>query len=138
MAKSALPKKTESKAEAYVVKHPHLLNKTWTLDQINAHADLALDFFLSNPKEILLSRYFTVNLIPKRSYTEWTNRSEYFASIWEILKEEQKERLAGKLMDRENSTAGIIFALKNVSEWRDQPQVETETDDFELIDNWVK
>ena len=138
MAKSAHPKKPESKAEAYVVKHPHLLNKTWTLDQINAHADLALDFFLSNPKEILLSRYFTVNLIPKRSYTEWSNRSEYFASIWEILKEEQKERLANKLMDRENSTAGIIFALKNVSEWRDQPQVETETDDFELIDNWVK
>ena len=138
MAKSALPKKPESKAEAYVVKHPHLLNKTWTIDQINAHADLALDFFLSNKNEILLSRYFTINLIPKRSYTEWSNRSEYFASIWEILKEEQKERLAGKLMDRENSTAGVIFALKNVSEWRDQPQVEAETDDFELIDNWVK
>jgi len=137
MGKSALPKKSESKAEAYVVKHPHLVNKTWTLDQINAHADLALDYFRDNKDEITISRYFTINLIPKRSYSEWSTRSEYFGHIWEILKAEQKERLANMLMSRDNSTAGIIFAMKNVSGWRDNPET-ADDDEHELRDEFEK
>jgi len=125
--KTGTTKKNEP-AEAYLVKYPHLLNDHYTIDQINAYADAALDYFRSNPNEILISRYFTINNVPKRSYSRFSEKSEYFSFIWSIIKEEQKERLAGKLPERDNSTAGLIFIMKNVTDWRDQPETETDAD----------
>jgi len=135
MGKTGKPK---NEAEAYVVKHPHLLNQHWTVDQINAHADACLDYFRYYKDEITISKYFTDHNIPSRSYARFGEKSEYFATIWEILKAEQKERLANMLMSRDNSTAGIIFAMKNVTEWRDQPQLVDDSEEFELIDDWSK
>ena len=127
--------KPKNDAEAYTVKHPHLLNQHWTIDQINAHADACLDYFRENKEEVTISRYFTVNNIPSRSYARFSDKSEYFAMIWEILKSEQKERLANKLMSKDNSTAGIIFTMKNVTDWRDSPESIDDTK-HELLDDF--
>ena len=137
MGKTGKPQNT---AESYAVKYPHLLNQHWTVDQINAHADACLEYFRRDKNEITISRYFTVNNIPARSYARFGEKSEYFAMVWEILKAEQKERLANKLICRDNSTAGIIFAMKNVSGWRDNPDVADDDeheirDEFEETDN---
>ena len=126
--KTETPKKAKQAVEPYLVKYPHLLNSHYTADEINAYADASLDYYRSNPTELSISRFFTINNIPRASYSRFPERSEYFASVWQLLKEEQKERITKKLPDRENSTAGLIFIMKNVSDWRDQPDTEPDTD----------
>jgi len=122
------PKKTGNPAEAYVVAHPHMVNQTWTADQINAHADAALKYYQSNYTEPYISTYFAENLIPRSTYSTWGTRSEYFAKVWEQLKELQELRLGKWLLSKDNSTTGLIFALKNVSGWRDTPADADPTD----------
>jgi hypothetical protein len=46
-----------------------------------------------------------------------------------MLKQKQELRLGKWLMSKDNSTAGIIFAMKNCCTWRDNPDTETDDDD---------
>jgi len=127
--KSALPKK--SKPEAYISKYPHIRFTSWDVGQIDAHADACLDWFANNPTEIQFTKYFTRELIPKSTYHAWFDKSEYFAKVYEILKALQQERLIDKLPSKDYSTAGVWIIMKNVSDWRDQPQ-QGGGDDHEL------
>jgi hypothetical protein len=137
MAESGTPKKSQAdKADAYIVAHPHLVNEHWTIDQINAHADAAIKYYTSNYTEPYLSTYFAEQKIPRRSYSRWPERSEYFAAAWALLHDLQTDRLGKWLMSKDNSTAGIIFAMKNCTGWRDNPPTEDEDEEFTLINNW--
>lgn len=131
------PKRTQdSGAEHYVVEHPHLLNAHWTIDQINAYGDAALKYYETNYLEPYISTYFAEQRIPRRTYSRWPERSDYFAAIWALMKELQAVRLGKWLMCKDNSTTGIIFAMKNCTGWRDNPANEDEEEEFTLIDNW--
>lgn len=117
---------------AYICKYPHLDNTTWSEDQINSHADGAVDYYERNLTEPFISTYFTQLKIHPQTIARWKERSSYFANAWLLLKQMQVERLSKLSFNREYSTAGVIFAMKNLTEWRDTPQ-DQDPDDHELI-----
>lgn len=116
---------------AYVVEHPHILNATWTIDQINAHADGLINYLKANTQETWIWTYFTNLLIAKSTASLWSARSEYFSKLWEVAKAICEERKYKFGCNREYNGTMFIFALKNADGWRSDP-AEVDPEDHEL------
>ena len=134
MAKSEPHKKQDE----YQPKYQHVVYKNWTDEQINYLADELLDYFLKNNDKYVNESFLAHKLISKATFVRLRGRSEYLSTIYDYVESIKLDRLASWLKDKEQSTAGVIFALKNVAKWNDGKSIDEDTEEFELINNWDK
>jgi len=100
--------------------------KHWTPELIKALADDMLDWFRADESRIWLQDYFNERLISRNSITRILGRDNYFAEIYTICKSIQESRLFHAGFRSEGNINQVIFALKNVSKWRNEPKEEIE------------
>lgn len=115
------PKKTES----YVGRFQHIFNKHYTIDEINRYADDLYEWF-----EIDIGHYKIMDwmlqpeiMLNKARLSDFCKRSEYFNFVYNQVKSIQEARLIDYLNVSDKPTA-LIFMLKNMSKWRDNPEPE--------------
>lgn len=106
----------------YIAKLEHVRKKEWTVNEINAVADKMLEWF-KTPKNIWLKNFAIEMDIPSRLFKEkFYKESEYFAYIFDLCKDIQESKLFELGIHTRSSMP--IFALKNVSRWRDKQEHE--------------
>jgi hypothetical protein len=106
----------------YIAKLDHVKNRKWTLNEINAVADSMLIWF--KQKKNYWFKNFAIEMdIPYRLFREkFYKESEYFAYIFDLCKDIQESKLFELGIGTRSSMP--IFALKNVSKWRDKQEHE--------------
>ncbi len=87
-----------------------------------ALADDLLDWFRADESRLWLQDYFNERLISRNSITRILARDKYFAEIFAICKSIQESRLFHAGFRAEGNVNQVIFALKNVSKWRNEPK----------------
>lgn len=107
--------------QAYRLKHPELVNPIWDEETINKIADDMLLWF-SNKKNYWLKDFAIEHRIPSQYISKFEDTSEYFKNILNICKDMQESRLFHLGIQTRSSMP--IFALKNVSKWRDKHEHE--------------
>lgn len=108
--------------KGYKVKFPHIHNKQWSDDEINYLADEMVKWF-SVPKNYWLKDFALKHHISNKIFTEvFCKRSEYFQEIYNYCKEIQESKLFHLGIKTRSSMP--IFALKNISKWRDKQEHE--------------
>ncbi len=113
-----LSKLKESESlKGYKPKFQHVLNKPWTDDDINRLADEMYKWFMLKNNFWLKDFAIKKQVSPQR-FSEFAKRSSYFAEIHEICKQIQESKLFTLGIQTRSSMP--IFALKNVSGWRDK------------------
>ena len=73
-----------------------------------------------------LQDFFITRLITRKQIMNMRNRSEYFAEVYSICKDIQESRLFKAGITGQGNIQQVIFALKNVSLWRNEPREEEE------------
>jgi len=73
-----------------------------------------------------LQDFFITRLITRKQIMNMRNRSEYFAEVYSLCKDIQESRLFKAGLTGAGNINQVIFALKNVSLWRNEPREETE------------
>ena len=96
----------------------------YTAEVVEAEAQALIDWFNGSEDRIFLCVFCAERGLAQEYMSRWARRSEVFAEALSLAKTIQKARLAGKLMDHTGSVSGIIFALKNVSGWRNGVKTE--------------
>ena len=61
------------------------------------------------------------------------NRSEYFAEVYSLCKDIQESRLFKAGLTGQGNIQQVIFALKNVSKWRNEPLEEIDNSKPQII-----
>lgn len=100
----------------------HTSGKHWKIEEINYIADQMHKWFL-NPQNLWF-KDFAISLgVPHRLFKDkFCDESEYFKYIFELCKDIQESRLLHNGLKQSNPMS--IFALKNVSGWRDKQEIE--------------
>ncbi len=75
---------------------------------------------------IWLQDFFIKRLITRKQIMNMRTRSEYFSEIYSLCKDIQESRLFKAGITGAGNIQQVIFALKNVSLWRNEPSIETE------------
>jgi hypothetical protein len=106
----------------YIAKLDHVKNKHWTEGEIKLVADKMLEWF-KQPKNYWLKDFaiemdISYRLMREKFYKE----SPYFAYIFDLCKDIQESKLFKLGINTRSSMP--IFALKNVSKWRDKQEHE--------------
>jgi hypothetical protein len=112
----------KKRAIIHIGKYEKEVLKHWTPELIKALADDMLDWFRADSSRIWLQDYFNDRLISRNSITRILNRDSYFAEIYTICKSIQESRLFHAGFRAEGNINQVIFALKNVSKWRNEPK----------------
>ena len=87
--------------------------------------------FMRDEKQFWLKSFCIENRFPAQYLTRYAERSEYFARCLEMAKDIQEERLVR--LGLTGNSAMPIFALKNVSKWRDKPDESGARDDLSKV-----
>lgn len=108
--------------KGYQPKYEHIHKKHWKLDEINFIADNMLEWFRA-AKNIWF-KDFAISLdLPYKTLNEvFRKKSEYFENIYQHCKDIQESKLFHLGIKTRSSMP--IFALKNVSKWRDKQEHE--------------
>lgn len=110
---------------------------TWKPEMADELADQMLEWFDKNQDEYTNAGFLYKFHIGKHTLIRLRKISPYFAWAYEQVEYLKESRLSNKLLNKEYSTAGIIFALKNACAWRDTPADSDDTSEgFQIIDNW--
>jgi len=80
----------------------------------------------SESDEIWLQDFFISRKITRKQIMQMRNKSEYFAEVYSLCKDIQESRLFHAGLDNKGNIQQIIFALKNVSMWRNEPPASAE------------
>ena len=109
----------------------HIAGKVWQPEEINYIADQLHKWFLV--PENLWFKDFAISLgVPHRLLKDkFCDESTYFKYIFELCKDIQESRLLHNGLKQSNPMS--IFALKNVSKWRDKQEVEHTIRDVNAI-----
>jgi len=109
----------------------HIAGKVWQPGEINYIADQMHKWFLV-PKHLWF-KDFAISLgVPHRLFKEkFCKESEYFRYIFEMCHDIQESKLFSAGISTRSSMP--IFALKNVSKWRDKQEVEHTIRDVNAI-----
>ena len=95
---------------------------------IRALADELFDEYASGD-ELWLKNILIKRKITRKQIMNMVNRSEYFSELYSLLKDIQESRLFHAGINGKGNIQQIIFALKNVSQWRNEPPASKEPED---------
>lgn len=97
-------------------------NRYSTQDQ-NDIADEFLKWYTSKEEPLFFTSFFSTRMISYRVIHNWKKANEYFAYIYDLATQIREQRLQEKLMSTSQPT-GIIFLLKNLHGYRNEPKEE--------------
>lgn len=80
-----------------------------------------------------LQDFFIKRLITRKQVMNMKNRSEYFAEVYSLCKDIQESRLFKAGLTGQGNIQQVIFALKNVSKWRNEPLEEIDNSKPQII-----
>lgn len=107
----------------YIANYEHVKSKVWTVNEINLIADKMYEWF-KKPKNYWFKNFAIEIDIPYRLFNEkFRKESNYFAYIHDLCKDIQEAKLFDLGIHTRSSMP--IFALKNVSKWRDKQETQT-------------
>jgi hypothetical protein len=98
----------------------------WTPDKLNVLAEELLSWF-ANPGNLWLKDFATMKGLYWGSLTDFAEKSESFSHALKIAKEMQESKLVKIGLSKRSNVAMAIFALKNVSGWRDVTETDLRT-----------
>jgi len=75
-------------------------------------------------QSLWLKDFFLPRLITRKQIMQMLNRSEYFSEIYSLCKDIQESRLFKAGITGQGNIQQVIFALKNVSLWRNEPLID--------------
>lgn len=96
----------------------------YTDDEIEKLADEMIEWFTSEENHVWLNDFATSRLLTRNQLYTFSKRNAKFAHIYAVCKEIQERRLfdAGRV---DKSPTMAVFALKNISGWRDTQEIVT-------------
>ncbi|MFH1997159.1 MAG: hypothetical protein ABII94_00485 [Patescibacteria group bacterium] len=115
----------------YCGKFEHHFNKKWTDNEIKSLADEMLEWFRTpnedGKQNIWLNDFFIKKTLTRKRAYEFIAKNEYFRNVHEVCQSIQ-ESILFKL-GLKGTSAMPIFALKNISKWKDNPVDEDFNED---------
>jgi len=103
----------------------------YTVQDQNDIADEFLNWYVSSNQNLFFKIFFAQKLISFSNIHDWKKSNPYFNYCYELAKMIQEERLQERLLTTTSPT-GIIFLLKNLHGYRNEPKDENPTA-FEVI-----
>lgn len=94
-----------------------------TIQEQNDIADEFLKWYTSKEEPLFFTSFFSTRMISYRVIHNWKKSNEYFAYIYDLATQIREQRLQEKLMSTSQPT-GIIFLLKNLHGYRNEPKEE--------------
>ena len=80
-----------------------------------------------------LKDFFIPRLITRNQIMQMRNRSEYFSEIYSLCKDIQESRLFKAGITGQGNIQQVIFALKNVSLWRNEPLIDDTPPPIQIV-----
>jgi len=111
--------------------------KKWTQEAIEAEAEALLAWFRDDPTRFWLKDFAIEREYPSEYLSRFASESEVFCQALKMAKDIQESRLVKKGFSKETATAMAIFALKNVTDMRDNPE-NKEMDKFNKIADFIE
>lgn len=114
------------KKKTYKLKYKHKVNQHYTINEIDHIADLLYEWFNNKEEnkssQIWLKDFCIEHFISQNRLSEFKEKSEYFEYIYSLCKDIQESKLVKIGMSKRANATMAIFALKNVSGWRDRTE----------------
>lgn len=98
----------------------------YTKQEQNNIADEFLKWYKSSEDNLFFTRFFADKLISYKMIHNWKNSNEYFAYIYDLAIQIREQRLQERLISTTQPT-GIIFLLKNLHGYRNEPKERDES-----------
>lgn len=99
---------------------PPKKNKKTDIKLIRELAD-KLETWFETPENIWLGEFASQNNVHRQYFPIWAEKHNFFKIAYERAKQKQEAKLFKKGMEAKNP-AFVIFALKNVANWRDKKE----------------
>jgi hypothetical protein len=121
MAKA--PETPIKNSEPYIGKYAHVVGKKYETEEIVMLADMLYDWMLANNSNYWIGDFLTRPdvMLNRNRIKDFCVKNDYFNQIYQQCKMLQERRLS-LLSCTADKPTGWIFALKNVSGWRDNPE----------------
>lgn len=110
----------KSLKKEYQPKYRHLFKREWTISEINFLADKLLEWFKQEKNYWLKDFAITYDINNSDFQNIFCEKSQYFKAVFEHCKDIQESKLVHLGLKTRSSMP--IFALKNVSKWRDKQE----------------
>lgn len=129
------------KRVTYIGKYEHIVGKPYTEDEVKCLADLLYEWF-QDPNNYAIMDWMVqpTLMLNYPRMMDFCKRNPYFNEIYSQCKQIQTIRLR-KLMIASDKPTAYIFAMKNMSNWRDNPETMQDDDNSDsslTFDNWGK
>lgn len=111
--------------------------KKWTTEAIEAEAEALLEWFREDNNRFWLKKFAIEREYPSEYLSRFASESEVFSQALKMAKDIQEYRLVEKGFSKDTATAMAIFALKNVTNMRDNPE-NTEFDKVNKIADFIE
>ena len=115
---------TPIKKQPYEGKYKHIIGKVYTDEEILMLADMMYDWYQKDKSNYWFADFLTQPdiMLNRNRIKSFCAKSDYFNDMYQQCKMLQERRLS-LLACTADKPVGWIFALKNVSGWRDNPEV---------------
>lgn len=120
----------------YVGEFAHIVGKKWQDEELTALADEFLKWMEEDESRVWFRKFFTQKRIGKNTVKRFRDRHEYFEEIYGLVKDIQEDRLVERGLTGKGNQVFVIMTLKNVANWRSEPQEKEEEEDHVLISSW--
>ena len=126
---------TPEKIEPYIGKYEHIVGKKYTDDEIKMLADMMYDWIQISESNYWIGDFLTKKeiMLNRQRVADFCRKNEYFNELYQQCKAIQERRLS-KFACTADKPTGWIFALKNVSGWRDNPEPEDKATEQATVD----
>jgi hypothetical protein len=124
------------KPEIYVRRFGDIHQKKYTIEQIDKFADDLYAWFEDDLNHYKICDWLVQPeiMLNKMRMLSFCKQSEYFNFIYNQIKLIQENRLVDYLVVSDKPTA-LIFMLKNIAKWRDNPEPEESDEKSKAVVN---
>jgi len=104
-----------------------------TVQDQNNIADEFIKYYAEDNQNLFFTTFFASRMISFKMIFNWKRSNPYFAYIYELAEMIREERLS-QLLITTSAPTGVIFLLKNLHGYRNDPLPEPDPNATEVID----
>jgi hypothetical protein len=106
--------------------------KKYTTEYLNKLAN-DLMVFMENEKNYWLKDFCIANKFPSQDLSRFAKENKEFCEALKKAKDLQESKFVKMGLDKKNNPAFVIFALKNIANWRDKREDTVTIQDLSQI-----